>query len=94
VPAVSSVLAAPDAQSAVISDARGMIEAQSSDGMWSAVKIGQTLSPGQRVRTGALSSATLLFYDGSQARLGSRSEVTLDEVNAVTDGPRVVRLTQ
>jgi len=94
IPAVSGVLAAPDPQRAVISDARGVIEMQSSDGSWAAVRVGQTLSAGQRVRTGALSGATLLFYDGSQARLGSRSEFTLDEVNAVTDGPRVVRLTQ
>ncbi len=94
VPAVSSVLAAPDAQSAVISDARGVIEVQSGDGLWAAARIGKILSTGQRVRTGDLSAATLLFYDGSQARLGPASELSIDELDAGADGSRVVRLTQ
>ncbi|HKZ86125.1 MAG TPA: DUF5666 domain-containing protein [Anaerolineae bacterium] len=94
IPAVSSVLSAPDPQSAIVSDMRGIIETQSSDGTWAAVKIGQTLSAGQRVRAGDLSAATLLFFDGSQVRLSAASEISIDELDARLDAARVVRLTQ
>lgn len=51
---------------------------------------------GQRVRTGALSSATITFFDGSQATLGPQSEISLDELNAqrAADGFRTVVMTQ
>ena len=94
VPAVSSVLSAPDAHSAVIAEARGVVEVQSSDGAWAAIGMRQTLSAGQRVRTGDLSAATLLFYDGSRARLGPASEIAIDALDARLDGARVVRLAQ
>ena len=58
------------------------------------VIMGQVVSAGQRIRTGRLSGATLQFYDGSQTQLGSETELSVDELNARTDGPRVVRLTQ
>ena len=94
VPAVSSVLTAPDPRSAVISEARGVVEAQSSDGSWAAVRVGHVLSAGQRVRSGGLSAATLLFFDGSRARLSEASVISIDELDARLDGARVVRLTQ
>jgi len=93
-PALNNVLTAPDPQTAVLSDARGIVEVQANDGTWTAVKAGQSVTAGQRVRTGNLSSATLLLYDGSQARLGPVTEVSVDELDARTDGPRVALLTQ
>jgi len=86
---------APDAQSAVLIDAHGLVEVQASDGTWARAEAGHILKAGQRVRTGALSSVTLAFYDDSQARLGPKSEVSVDELDARKDGgPRVVALTQ
>lgn len=93
VPVVSSVLRAPNAQSAVLSEARGIVETFT-DGKWAPVQLGKVFQAGQRVRTGQLSGATLLFYDGSQARLGAASEVAIEELSAQTDGPRVIQLSQ
>ena len=93
-PVPSIVASAPNAQSAVIAEARGIVEMQSADGAWTAVKTGQVLQVGQRLRTRELSNATLLFYDQSQARLGPATEVSLDKLDAQTSGPRIVRMTQ
>ncbi len=93
-PATSTVPAAPNPQSAVIADARGLVEVQASDGKWTVVKTGQTIQVGQRVRTSDLSSAALLFYDKSQARLGPMTQVSIDKLDAQANGPRIVQLTQ
>lgn len=85
---------APDPQSAVIADARGLVELQTGDGKWSAVRVGQVIRAGQRVRTRNLSGATLLFYDKSQARLGPMTEASVDKLDAQVNGARVVQLTQ
>ncbi len=94
-PALQGVLSAPDPHSAVLSQARGIVEVLAANGAWTEVKTGQLVQAGQRVRTGSLSGATLLLYDGSQAHLGPVTEVSVDELDANTPaGPRVVRLTQ
>ena len=93
-PIASSVLVVPNPSSAIIADARGMVEMQASDGKWAVAKAGQVIQVGQRVRTSELSNATLLFYDKSQARLGPMTEVSVDKLDAQVNGPRIVRLTQ
>ena len=93
-PMMSRPLAAPNPQSAVLSAARGVVQVQTGGESWTVLKPGNVVVSGQRVRTGALSSATLLFYDGSQARLGPASELSIDELDAQADGPRIVQLTQ
>ncbi len=90
----SSVPAAANPQNAIIADARGLVEAQASEGKWTVVKSGQAIQVGQRVRTSDLSGASLLFYDKSQARLGPMTEVSVDKLDAQVDGPRIVQLTQ
>jgi len=87
-------LAAPDPQHAVLAEARGLVEIQSSDGAWAAADAGQTLAAGQRVRTGALSGVSLAFYDGSLARLGPNAEVSVDSLDAQKTGSRVILLSQ
>ncbi|MBM2848652.1 MAG: FecR protein, partial [Anaerolineales bacterium] len=87
-------LAAPDPQHAVLAEARGLVEIQSSDGAWAAADAGQTLAAGQKVRTGALSGVTLAFYDGSLARLGPNAEVSVDSLDAQKTGSRVILLSQ
>ncbi len=83
-----------DPQSGVVREARGLVEVQASDGTWQAVKAGHVVRAGQRIRTGALSSGTLAFYDGSQARLGPNSELSVEALDAQKSGPRVIALRQ
>lgn len=93
-PAPVVAFEAPDPRHAVLAQARGLVEVQSSDGAWAAAAAGQTLAAGQRVRTGALSGVTLAFYDGSLARLGPNAEVSVDSLDAQKTGSRVILLTQ
>jgi hypothetical protein len=77
-----------------LEDIRGVVEMQADDGIWSTVPAGRVFDAGQHVRTGALSGARLVFYDGSQVSLGPDTEVSVDELDARTDGPRIVVLNQ
>jgi hypothetical protein len=81
-------------QSSALANVRGDVRVQGDDGSWQAVKNGQTVTAGKRIRTGPLSSGTLVFYDGSQARLGPNTELWIDSLNAQTGGPRIIQLTQ
>ena len=84
-----------DPRSAVLHKARGVVEVRSGDGTWTAAGAGYVVTAGQRVRTGALSSVELAFYDGSQAVLGPHTELSVDVLDArLSDGPRVIVLTQ
>jgi hypothetical protein len=96
IPVMSSAVAttAKDPGSAVVAEARGLVEQQTSGGQWQPIAVGQMLSAGQHVRTQNLSSATLLFYDGSRAQLGPATEMVLEELDAQTSGPRTILLTQ
>jgi len=86
---------ASDPQSAALNSSRGLIEIQTNEGAWVTAKNGEVVRAGQRLRAGALSSAALAFYDGSRARLGPNSEVSVDTLDAQTSGgPRIVLLTQ
>jgi len=82
-------------QKAVLKEAQGLVQVQADDGTWTTASAGGLVTAGQRVRTGALSSARLVFCDGSQARLGPDTEVSVDELDArASGGPRIVVLTQ
>jgi hypothetical protein len=78
---------------AMLTEARGLVELQTSNGQWNQMAAGQTIRAGQRLRTRDLSSATLTFYDGSQARLGPNSEMSVDALDAQKSGTRVIALT-
>jgi len=85
----------PHPQTAVLQEARGVVQIQAGDGAWVTAGAGRTLGAGQNLRTGALSGATLEFFDGSRVVLGPDSQVSIDELDArASDGPRVVALTQ
>jgi hypothetical protein len=80
---------------ATLRDPQGLVEVQAQDGTWKRVSAGGVVAAGQRVRTGGLSSVSLVFNDDSQARLGPDTEVLVEELNAhSSDGPRIVVLTQ
>ncbi len=88
-------LVAPDPQRAVLSEVRGLVEVATGDGTWYSVEPGTIIEAGQRLRTQSLSSATLAFYDGSQAHLGPNTEISLDALDARRSGEtRTVLLTQ
>ncbi len=88
------VVATPDAQTALLEDVQGLVEVQSAGEAWKAAGTGAPVQAGQRVRTGAFSSATLVFYDGSRARLGPNTDIAVDALDAPRSGRRLIRLTQ
>ncbi|CAG0937306.1 hypothetical protein TFLX_06230 [Thermoflexales bacterium] len=96
VPLIGSarVVVATNPRSAVVAKARGLVELQTDGGQWVPISTGQTLSAGQHLRTQNLSSAALLFYDGSLAQLGPATEVAIEELNAQATGPRTILLAQ
>jgi hypothetical protein len=94
-PTSESTSAVPNPQSAVLTDVRGLVEVQARAGTWAAASTGQSVVAGQRVRTGALSSVRLAFYDGSQVQAGPNTEASVDELDAHLSGrTRTVVLTQ
>jgi len=89
------IAAAPsNPREATLNAARGLVEVQAGDGTWATASGGAVVEARQRVRTGALSSVTLAFYDGSRARLGPNSEIAVDTLDAQRSGARVIQLTQ
>ena len=74
------------AESAILADLHGTIEIKTGDGQWTAAQTGQTLVSGQQLRSGALSNATLIFYDGSRMILGAEAEIAVDALDARTSG--------
>lgn len=90
-----SVVSPLPPQSAMLKDARGVVEIQADGDTWTFISERQVIKAGQRVRTGALSSVSLAFYDGSTAYLGPNTEVSVDNLDQdPTDGSRIVELTQ
>jgi hypothetical protein len=85
-----------DASTASVQEPRGLVEIQAADGTWQVAHNGSTFKAGQRLRTGALSSARLAFYDGSQASIGANAEISLDQLDAQrpATGFRTVIMTQ
>jgi hypothetical protein len=80
---------------AVLRVAQGVVEVQGDGVVWAAAVKGQVLQAGQRVRTGALSGAQLLFCDGSTAQMGPQSEVEIDRLGQdPEDGARIVEISQ
>jgi hypothetical protein len=81
---------------AMLRDVQGVVEVQAADGQtWSAAAARQIVQAGQRVRAGALSAAQIVFYDGSVARLGPESEISIDRLGQnPADETRIIELTQ
>ena len=82
-------------EEAALLEVRGLVEVLDKYGEWAAAEIGDTLTASAHLRTGVLSSAALVFYDGSRVSLGPNAEIAIDELQAYTeDGPRQILLTQ
>ncbi|RPI30621.1 MAG: hypothetical protein EHM70_13445 [Chloroflexota bacterium] len=79
----------------VAEELHGVVEVLAADEEWQAIGPGSVLEAGTRLRTGALSSATLAFYDGSRVVVGPQSELTLDQIQAGRRNvERIVVMTQ
>ena len=81
---------------ASLTDIQGLVEIQEADGSWQVVTGLQALEAGTQIRTGALSSAKLTFYDDSAATLGPNTGLTIEQLDArrPEDGFRTVLLNQ
>lgn len=71
------------AQAASLENVTGTVEVASSaaGAAWQPLTTGDTLTSGQRLRTGLNSNATLVFFDGSRAQLGPGTDITLNRVD-------------
>jgi hypothetical protein len=87
-------VAPPNPATGALNELQGVIELQAADGTWAPTAAGTLVTAGQRLRTRALTQVVLDFFDGSQARLGPETEVSLDQLNARKAGARLVVLTQ
>jgi hypothetical protein len=83
-----------NATSALLADLRGIVEVKTGNGQWAQAQSRQTLESGQDIRTGALSNATLTFYDASHIYLAADTEISLNALDARTAGARVIQITQ
>jgi hypothetical protein len=79
---------------ALLSNLNGLVEIQAEEG-WQAVSKDVVLTQKSHLRTGNFSSATITFNDGSIARIGPESEISIEKL--VTDlgaGNREIELMQ
>ncbi len=75
------------ARTAVLADVAGVVEIQKGPGGdWGRASAGIVLDSGYHVRTGSLSSVSLMFFDGSRTVLSSGTEVSLTELSSRRDG--------
>lgn len=86
------IVAAPhNAQAATLMDVQGQVEVADAGGAsWRAVTSGDKVSTGGRIRTGAASQATLVFFEGSRTVVGSNADLVLTRVDG--DWGRVLRV--
>jgi hypothetical protein len=81
--------------SAMVQGIKGLVETGTDGESWAPAGERQIVKAGQRVRTGALSSAEITFYDGSTAYLGPDTEVSVDYLGQdPDDGSRIIEITQ
>ncbi len=76
VPALA--LTVPDGQAAVVEAVIGKARADQGHG-FKAMKLGEALSPGSTIKTGANGRVALTLPDGSTARIASNTELTLKD---------------
>ncbi|MCK5313914.1 MAG: FecR domain-containing protein, partial [Anaerolineales bacterium] len=91
---VDKIMSRLSPSEALLVEPRGLVEIQEHD-EWSVAGTADIITVNARVRTGSLSSASLIFNDGSRLQLGPNSEISIDKLDANPDkGVREVVLTQ
>lgn len=85
-----------DARSATLTRVNGLVEVVSerTGNNWRIVKSGDRVGAGAIVRTDAASTATLIFYDGSQVVLDANTSITLENVEGKWNREMIIRLEQ
>ncbi len=74
-------------QTAVLDRVDGVVEVLPADSnIWQEASAGQVLKPGDRIRTGPSSLATLVFFDGSVTFMWEDTRVTLVQLSSRQDG--------
>src|SRR3972149_9853998 len=75
-------------RAAIAMDVTGKVEVASNDWAsdWKPVSDGDVVRNGQRLRTGAGAEVTLVFFEGSRATLGARTDVPLASLDGKRDG--------
>lgn len=68
------------ANAAALSAGSGVVEVLEGEGSWVAIADGQRVKSGARLRTGADSTVTLTFFDGTQVTLEPNTDLVLSEV--------------
>jgi hypothetical protein len=78
-----------DNSHATLADVAGVVEITSDQIAWQEAKSGDVLAAGQRIRTGPSSTATLVFFDGTQTRLAAETDLTLSILDGEDESLRV-----
>jgi len=74
-------------QTASLSDVVGVVEMQpAGSDVWQPVAGERAVQVGDLIRTGDLSSVTLVFFDGSRTSLGANTRITVAQLSAQRDG--------
>lgn len=71
-----------DPKKAIIKSLENQVELKYGVSEWREARINQLLRPGTIVRTGSMSKVEIMYGDGSFARLGSRSNLTILDLTA------------
>ena len=86
-----SWLGAPVGRTATLSRVDGVVEILPAAGAtWRPAVAGDEVGSGDRLRTSALSAATLIFFDGSVTDLAAETEITLAQVSSRRRGGGMV----
>jgi ferric-dicitrate binding protein FerR (iron transport regulator) len=74
-------------QAATLGGVNGLVDIlPTGSGTWQPAVAGTRVETGDRVRTGPLSAATLIFFDGSATDMKAETEVTVTQMNSRRNG--------
>lgn len=80
-------------QKAMLFSVHGIVQVKAKDGSWQTVQTAE-LQAGQTFRTWNLSSAEMVFFDGSLVTLDQNTQMTLEVLNFENPGARQISLFQ
>lgn len=80
-------------QLALLFSVHGIVQVKAKDGSWQTIQTAE-LQAGQTFRTWGLSSAEMVFFDGSLVTLDQNTQMTLELVNFEKPGMRQISLLQ
>jgi len=84
-----------DVQTATLAQVSGAVDLMpAGSNAWRSAAAGDQVEAGSRIRTGPLSTATLVFFDGSKTALESETQVAAVRMNSRRDGSRDIVLRQ